>query len=135
VGGVTPAPIGVGPLRRFTALRRPVEAWNVFVHGDTDLVELDAKRLGPQERHFVLTSIDAAKPIVESAAADRNTTTEQAGEVLTAGIETVSTTADNINARQAQDLVAGTSKNLIVQLVRRAYASPLPILGPMRIEL
>lgn len=103
------------------ALRRPVEAWNVFVLGNPDLVELDATRVGPQEHTSVLNNIGAAKPIVESAAVDRGITTEQTGKVLSASLQAAAATADNINAKQAQDLVAGTSKNLIVQLVRRAY--------------
>jgi hypothetical protein len=44
------------------AMRRPVEAWNVFVLGDPDLVNLDTKRLGPQ---------DDGDRIVGSAAASR----------------------------------------------------------------
>jgi hypothetical protein len=112
------------------ALRRPVKAWNVFVLGDLDLVDLDAKRLGPQEQQSVVNDIATARPIAESAAADRNITTEKTAKVLDAGLHAASTTADNINARQAQQIVAGTLKNLITQLVRRAYLTCLTIAEP-----
>lgn len=112
------------------AMRRPVEAWNVFVLGDADIVDLDAKRLGPQEQQSVINDINIARPIVESAAADRNITTEQTAKVLDAGLNAASTLADNINTRQAQQVVAGTLKNLITQLVRRAYLTCLAIAEP-----
>src|SRR6478736_8757131 len=80
------------------ALRRPVKAWNVFVLGDLDLVDLDAKRLGPQEQQSVVNDIATARPIAESAAADRNITTEKTAKVLDAGLHAASITADNINA-------------------------------------
>jgi hypothetical protein len=112
------------------AMRRPVEAWNVFVLGDPDLVNLDAKRLGPQEQQSIVNDIETARPIVESAAADRNITTEQTAEVLDASLHAASTSADNINTRQGQQVVAGTFKNLITQLVRRAYLTCLAIGEP-----
>jgi hypothetical protein len=57
------------------ALRKPVETWNVFVLGDAELVELDSKRLGPQEQQIAIENINAARPIVEPAAIDRHITT------------------------------------------------------------
>ena len=68
-----------------------MEAWNVFVLGDADLVDLDAIRLGPQEHQAVLNAINVAKPIIESAAKDRQITTEQAGHVLNASLSCLST--------------------------------------------
>lgn len=112
------------------AMRRPVEAWNVFVLGDPNMVELDARRLGPQELQSVINDIKIAKPIIESAAADRNITTEQTAKVLDASLHAASTPADNINTRQAQQVTAGTFKNLITQLVRRAYLTCLAIAEP-----
>lgn len=112
------------------AIRRPVEAWNVFVLGDADMVELDAKRLGPQEQQSVANDIKTARPIVERAAADRNITTEETAKVLDAGLHAAATLADNINTRQAQQVVAGTVKNLLTQLVRHAYLTCLAIAEP-----
>jgi hypothetical protein len=103
------------------ALRRPVEAWNVFALGDPDLVELDAKRLGPQEQKAAVDNINAARPILETAALDRLITTEQAGKVLTASLKAAAVPVDNINTKQAQDLAEGTSRNLVIQIIRRAY--------------
>jgi hypothetical protein len=116
------------------ALRRPVEAWNVFVLGDPDLVKLDEKRLGPQEQQAVLNSIKAAKPIIENAANDRDITTEQAGKVLNASLRAASKPGDNINAKQAQALADGTSKNLIAQLLRRAYLTCKSLIDPQTDE-
>ncbi|OKO76376.1 hypothetical protein AC628_18150 [Bradyrhizobium sp. NAS96.2] len=91
---------------------------------------LDERRLGPQEQRSIVNDIKIARPIVESASADRNITTEQTAKVLDAGLHAASTTADNINARQAQQVVAGTVRNLITQLVRRAYLTCLAIAEP-----
>jgi hypothetical protein len=91
------------------------------VLGDPDLVELDAKRLGPQEQQTAIVNIKAARPIVETAAIDRRITTEQTGDVLTASLQAASSPIDNINTKQAQDLAEGTSRNLVVQILRRAY--------------
>jgi hypothetical protein len=116
------------------ALRRPVEAWNVFVLGDSDLVDLDAKRLGPQEQQSLLNDINAARPILEKAAVDRNITTEQAGKVLDVSLRAASARGEDIHTKQAQDVAAGTSKNLIIQLVRRAYLTCQSLADPQNDE-
>jgi hypothetical protein len=103
------------------SLRRPVQEWNIFVFGDEELRELDDRRIGPQERDVILANIEAAKPIIETATLDRNITTEQAAKVVDAGVKSVDTDSTNINAKQAQDLVEGTIKNLVTQIVRRAH--------------
>src|SRR6267142_201400 len=54
------------------ALRRPVQAWNVFVQGDQDLAQLDAQRLGPQEQVEILKHLAAAEQLIAKAATDRN---------------------------------------------------------------
>jgi len=72
------------------ALRKPVETWNVFVLGDADLVVLDSKRLGPQEQRAAIENINAARPIVNTAATDRHITTELAGHVLTISFDAAS---------------------------------------------
>lgn len=116
------------------ALRKPVEAWNVFVVGDADLVELDAKRLGPQEQQTTIENINAARPIVDTAAIDRHITTEQAGHVLKASLNAASSQIDNINTKQAQYLAEGTSRNLVVQIVRRAYLFCQNLIDPQTDE-
>jgi hypothetical protein len=116
------------------SLRKPVETWNVFVLGDADLVELDAKRLGPQEQQTAIENINAARPIVEIAAIDRYITTEQTGHVLTASLQAASSSVDNVNTKQAQDLAEGTSKNLVVQIVRRAYLFCQNLIDPQTDE-
>jgi hypothetical protein len=116
------------------ALRKPVETWNVVVLGDADLVELDSKRLGPQEQQTAIENIIAAKPIVEPAALDRHITTEQTGRVLTASLEAAASPVDNLNTKQAQDLAEGTSRNLVIQIIRRAYLFCQNIIDPQTDE-
>jgi hypothetical protein len=116
------------------ALRRPMEAWNVFVLGDSDLVNLDEKRLGPQEQQTALKNIATARPILESAANDRDITTKRAGKVLNASLRATSVPGDDINAKQAQALAEGPSRNLIVQIVRRAYLSCQSLIDPQTDE-
>jgi hypothetical protein len=116
------------------ALRKPVETWNVFVLGDEDLLELDAQRLGPQEQQTTVENINAARPIVDTAAIDRHITTEQAGRVLTASLNAASSQIDNVNTKQAQYLAEGTSRNLVVQIVRRAYFVCQSLINPQTDE-
>jgi len=116
------------------ALRRPVETWNVFALGDSDLVALDAKRLGPQEHQSVVHNIKAATPIIEAAALNRDITTEHAGKVVTATLHAASASTNNINARQAQSLAEGTSRNLVVQIVRSAYLFCQDLVDPQTEE-
>jgi hypothetical protein len=116
------------------ALRKPVETWNVFALGDEDLVELDSKRLGPQEQQTAIENINAARPIVEHAAIDRHITTEQTGHVLTASLEAASSPVDNVNTKQAQYLAEGTSRNLVFQIVRRGYLFCQNIIDPQTDE-
>jgi hypothetical protein len=113
-----------------TALRKPVETWNVFALGDEDLVELDAKRLGPQEQKTAVENIEAARPIVEHAAIDRQITTERTGHLLTASLQAASAPVDNVNTRQAQSLAEGTHRNLVAQIVRPAYLFCQDIIDP-----
>jgi len=103
------------------SLRRPVQEWNIFVFGDDELRELDDRRIGPQERDAIVANIEAAKPLVELATGDRNITTEQAARIVAAGVESAATDSTDINAKQAQDVVDGTLKNLATQIVRRAH--------------
>ncbi len=102
------------------ALRKSVEAWNVFVLGDADLVEFDVRRVGPQEHTAILSNIRAARPIIEVAAADRSITTERAGKVLVAGLKSAEMSDSNLNSKQAQEIADGTNRNAVVELVRQA---------------
>jgi hypothetical protein len=116
------------------ALRRPVETWNVCALGDPLLIELDAKRLGPQEHQAIIDNINKARPIIEAAAHNREITTEQAGKVVTATLRAADALADNINTRQAQSFAAGTNGNLISQIVRRAYLFCWDLVDPQTEE-
>jgi hypothetical protein len=112
------------------SLRNPIEAWNIFVWGDADLSVLDAKRIGPQEQHAIVHTLTTARPIVENAAESREITTEQAARVLSASLKTADFPDHDLNTKQAQDLANGTSRNLIVQIVRRAYLFCQDLIDP-----
>jgi hypothetical protein len=116
------------------SLRRPVEAWNIFTLGDSELAKLDAIRLGPQEQSAAIGKIDAARPILELARQDRNITTEQAGKAVEISLKVVDTPSDDLNKKQAQDLADGTSQNLIFQIIRRAYLFCEDIINPQTEE-
>ncbi len=111
-------PVGVAE-----ALRKPVETWNVFALGDEDLVQLDAIRTGPQEQAATIAHLQAARPILEIAAANRDITTARAGQALTASLATADSSSSNLNTKQAQDVAERTSRNIVAQLVRHAYSS------------
>jgi hypothetical protein len=115
-------------------LEQALQTWNVFVLGDADLSELDAGRFGPQERQTAIRNIEAAKPIIEPAAIDRNITTDQTGRVLEASLKSASLSTDNINVKQAQSLADGTSKNFVSLLIRRAYLAFQSIVDPQTDE-
>jgi len=112
------------------ALRRPVQAWNVFVQGDQDLAQLDAQRLGPQEQVEILKHLAAAEQLIAKAATDRNITTERAANALISTLKAANDSNSNINTRLAQDLADKTSKNFFSQILRRAYLIRDAIVDP-----
>jgi hypothetical protein len=112
------------------ALRRPIQAWNVFVQGDQDLAQLDAQRLGPQEQVEILKHLAAAAQLIAKAATDRNITTERAAHALTSTLKAANDSNSNINTRLAQDLADKTSQNFFSQILRRAYLIRNAIIDP-----
>jgi hypothetical protein len=112
------------------ALRRPVEAWNIFVLGDPDLLELDSHKIGPKEKDELSTQIAAAKPILELAVGDRGIITERAALAITISLKAAESKAGNIHTKLAKDLASGSSRNLIAQILRRAYIFCRDIIDP-----
>lgn len=102
------------------SLRSPVETWNVIVLGDSTLRDLDRERLGLQEVKEAVSQISAAAPILVAAARDRHITTRQAGDAIAISLAAASESNSNIHARQAKKLARGTSRNVIVQILRGA---------------
>jgi Leucine Rich repeats (2 copies)/Bacterial translation initiation factor IF-2 associated region len=115
-------------------LRRPVETWNIVVLGDPTLRELDAQRLGPQERQAAKDQIEAAKPILDAAADDRRITTTAAAATIKASLAAAEAPADNIHTQQAQALARGTSQNFVVQVMRGAYRTAQELQDPQSEE-
>jgi hypothetical protein len=112
------------------ALRRPIQAWNIFVQGDPDLAELDARRLGPQEQSVIQAHLAVAEQLIAVAAADRKIATERAEKALVSSLAAARDPDNNINTRLAQDLADKTSKNFFSQLLRRAYLIRDAIIDP-----
>jgi hypothetical protein len=112
------------------ALRRPVQAWNIFVQSDQDLALLDAQRLGPREQVEILKHLAAAAEFIAKAANDRNITTERAASALTSTLKAANDSNSNINTRLAQELADKTTKNFFSQLLRRAYLIRDAIVDP-----
>ena len=115
-------------------LRQPIETWNVVVLGDPILRELDSQRLGPREQKSIKDQLDAAKPILDAAAADRGITTAGAAATIEVGLAAAEQSTDNIHTRQAQVLVRGTSQNLVVQILRGAYRIAQELQNPQSDE-
>jgi len=118
------------PLGVAEALRKPVETWNVFTLGDEELIELDAGRLGPKEQAATIENLQAARPILEIAAADRAITTDRAGKALTTSLKIADSSRSDLNTKQAQDLAERTSRNFIAQLFRIARKTVDEITDP-----
>jgi len=112
------------------AFRRPVETWNIFVLGDSNLRELDAYRLGPQEQEEVRNALLAAMPVANAAAEDRHITTPKAAAVIKTSISLTNSPSNNIHSRQVQEVTSRTWQNLIVQILRGAYRVAQDIQDP-----
>jgi Leucine-rich repeat (LRR) protein len=103
------------------ALRRPVETWNVVVLGDSVLLDLDARRVGPEDVERANEQLAMAEPIIAAAVVDRLITTSDAASAISAGLTAAIPAVGNIHARQAHEFARGTAQNLVVQIVRGAY--------------
>jgi formylglycine-generating enzyme required for sulfatase activity len=103
------------------ALRNPVWAWSILVQGDKHLAQIDHHSFGPQEQQHIRDSLKAGKSIVSKASDDRSILTEQAADAVEAVLKSASSSSTDINTRLAQGLADKTSKNLVSQIMRRAY--------------
>jgi hypothetical protein len=95
-----------------------VETANLFVVGDPNLIDLDARRSGPQELAAAKAEVALAAPIIELAVADRRMTTAAAQEVVQEQINNVLTADDTLAGRQAAELGAKTTRNYVGALLR-----------------
>jgi hypothetical protein len=108
-----------------------VDTYNVFMIGDPTGRDLDQVRLGPQERDFARTVVDAALPIVEAVQASDGVATTEAVGALTEQIQAACDAASSpdVNSDQAVELGRKTISNFVVELLRRSYSSILALPG------
>jgi hypothetical protein len=103
-------------------LRDVVETYNAFIAGDPRGRELDQVRLGPQERHAAVATLDVAFRIVSAVKASEGLATPAAIEALSEQVEAARGAPAGIQGDQAFDLSRKTSSNFVVELLRSAYA-------------
>jgi hypothetical protein len=103
-------------------LRDVVESYNVFIAGDPRGRELDHVRLGPQEQDAARAIVDAALPIVEAVQASDGLASPAAVEALAEQVEAARDAPAGINGDQAIDLSSKTNSNLVLEILRSAWA-------------
>jgi hypothetical protein len=111
-------------------LRRSVETWNVVVLGDTTLRQVDAQRLGPQEREHTTAQLELAEPVIEAAVSNRLITNSEAATAIEKTLAQANVTADNIHKKQAEILARETSQNLVGQILRGAHRIAADLCDP-----
>lgn len=94
-----------------------VQTANIFVSGDANLLELDARRSGPQELTAAKQEVAIIAPLVAKVASDRVMTAVLSGEVIKEQVENVSAAEDTLAGRQAAELGAKTSRNFFSVLL------------------
>jgi hypothetical protein len=117
-----PDPARLPPLVVET-LRDLVGTWNIFIVGDPKGRELDEIRLGPQDVESARQVVAAAAPLVEALQHSENVATPMAIEAVGEQAETAKTATSGIDGDQAIDLSRKTSGNVVVELLRNAYAA------------
>jgi len=103
-------------------LRDLVETYNIFIIGDPKGRELDQVRLGPQERDAAKSVLDAAAPIIGAILASEGVVTPAAKEALAEQFEVVGGAATGIDVDQANAQAGKASGNIVVEMLRLAYA-------------
>lgn len=94
-----------------------VQTANIFVSGDANLLELDARRSGPQELAAAKQEVAIIAPLVAKVASDRVMTAVLSGEVIKEQVENVTAAEDTLAGRQAAELGAKTSRNFFSVLL------------------
>jgi hypothetical protein len=100
-------------------LRDVVHTWNIFIVGDPKGRELDEIRLGPQELRAARELISLAAPIIDALRQSNNVATERAKQAAAEQAEAAKDAPTGINGDQAIDLSQKTTRNIVIELVRR----------------
>ena len=115
-------------------LRGPVQAWSMFVQGDPQLSEIDKYSLGPQEQQKVIDSLKVAAEVIKPTIDDGRLLTPRAANTVGDAIRSASSTSSDINTKIAQDFADRTSRNLLSQILRKAYLLYEAIVEPVSEE-
>jgi hypothetical protein len=116
------------------ALRNPVQAWSVFVQGDPELALLDYYSLGPQEQQRVRENLKAVGEVVSRASQDRRIMTERAANAVDSTMKSASVDSMDVSTKLAQEMADKTSRNLVSQILRKAYLVHEAIVNPVSDE-
>ena len=100
-----------------------VHTWNVFIVGDPKGRELDEIRLGPQEVQTARQVVAAAAPVIEALQHSENVATPTAIETVAEQTEAAKTAPAGIDGDQAIGLARKTAGNIVIEILRNAYAS------------
>jgi hypothetical protein len=122
MNGAEPDPGRLPPLVAET-LRDLVHTWNIFIVGDPKGRELDDIRLGPQEVQAAKQVVAAAAPVIEALQHSENVATPTAIEAVAEQTEAAKTAPDGIDGDQAIGLARKTAGNIVIEMLRNAYAS------------
>jgi hypothetical protein len=101
--------------------RDVVHTWNIFIVGDPKGRELDEMRLGPQDLRAAKELISLAAPIIDALRQSNNVATERAKQSAAEQAEAAKDAPIGINGDQAIDISQKTTRNFVIELVRRAY--------------
>jgi hypothetical protein len=103
-------------------LRDLVETINVFVLGDSALMNLDAARPGPEEIAAASEEVKTLTKTLHDLTSNGSVATKEAREVLEEQTENMNTKTDTLAGRQGVEFSRRSIRNFIGELLRRAYA-------------
>ncbi|MEA2841487.1 MAG: hypothetical protein QOF41_2817 [Methylobacteriaceae bacterium] len=102
-------------------LKDLVETINVFVLGDSSLMELDANRPGPQETEIAKEETRVIAPVINDLPNSPNVATQNASDILTEQVDSLEATDASLPGRQAAEFGRRSIQNFVGELLRRAY--------------
>lgn len=112
-----------------------VETLNVLIAGDASLMELDSVRIGPKEAEAAEREIQTLAPFVGEVSTNSDAAAQVAQEVLLDLLRDKPPLGPKLGIRQAIEFTARTFLNLVIEVVRRAYAATKFALGKVKGEI
>jgi hypothetical protein len=111
-----------------------VETINVFVIGDTGLVELDSIRPGPRDVDAAKQELLILAPVLDDVIANPEIASEIAREALREQVNNVEVSGDGLAVRQVNDFGRRSIQNFVGELLRRAYVPARAVLRATKVE-